>query len=77
MIDQLITIELEEVPLDLTIQRVQSLGEGITMFGLHRHECKTSVLHFTIRRVPGCEDVVKSKTPLIIYVSYLCTLLYI
>ncbi len=73
----MITIELEEVPLDLTIQRVQSLGEGITMFGLHRHECKTSVLHFNIRRVPGYEEIVKSKTPLIIYVSYYAIPLYL
>jgi pre-rRNA-processing protein TSR1 len=44
-----------------SLQNVKSLQ----IFGLHRHENRLSVLHFTIKRTPGYADVIKGKEDLI------------
>lgn len=67
--DQYITIELDQVPLATLQQHLQQY-QMLSLFNLFRHECKTSVVHFNLHRVPGMEDIkVKSKAPLLIHVS--------
>lgn len=64
--DQIVTIELDQVPKE-AIQAQYEKDGYLAIHSLHTHEYKVSVLHFTIKRVPGSTEAIRSKDELLFY----------
>eukprot|EP00605_Chrysophyceae_sp_TOSAG23-4_P001398 GSChrysophyteH1.ASY1.ANO1.1518.1 assembled CDS len=58
-------MELTIDSLDAHAIETLSNRKSLQVFGLQRHENRLSVLHFTVRRVPGYAEVVKGKEELV------------
>jgi pre-rRNA-processing protein TSR1 len=54
-----VTIEVEAVPRD--VYDVYDATRPFAVFGLHRHEHKVSVLHFTLQRNTEYHEPIRSK----------------
>nr|XP_032823593.1 pre-rRNA-processing protein TSR1 homolog isoform X1 [Petromyzon marinus] len=63
-----VTVHILNVPLDLLEGRQPDAP--LVLFGLLPHEHKMSVVHFAVRRHPGCTEVVKAKEELVFHCGF-------
>jgi pre-rRNA-processing protein TSR1 len=66
-VDGYYCVEILNVPKHIEEIYVKEL---MTVFGLLKHEQKKSMMHFQIRKAPGCDDPLKSKDELYAHVGF-------
>ncbi len=65
---QYVHFQLEDVPAEV-VGRLQQFGY-LALFGMHQHENKLSVLHFSVTRCPENEELIRSKDPLLFQAGF-------
>uniref|UniRef100_A0A0N4ZFE2 Pre-rRNA-processing protein TSR1 homolog n=1 Tax=Parastrongyloides trichosuri TaxID=131310 RepID=A0A0N4ZFE2_PARTI len=63
-----VIIILQNAPIELFEKFTQ--GYPLVMYQLLRHEQKMSILNIVLKRIPGCEDIIKNKAELIFQVGF-------
>ena len=53
----------------------QGKAEVLTAFGCLQHETRLSVLNFTLKKLPGCEETISNKQKLLFVTGFRCTLI--
>jgi hypothetical protein len=65
---QYVHFQLEDVSAEV-VARLQQFGY-LALFGMHQHENKLSVMHFSVTRCPENQELIRSKDPLLFQAGF-------